>query len=1060
MLFADLVGFTPRAESLDPEDVKALLSPYYARLREELERFGGTVEKFIGDAVMALFGAPVAHEDDPERAVRAALAIRDWVREQEEGLQVRIAVTTGEALVSLGARPSEGEGMASGDVVNTAARLQAAAPVDGILVGKPTYRATRDAIEYREAEPVQAKGKSGPIRVWEALEARSRVAVERGHDAPLVGRDAEVGFVVDALERAKRDGSPQLITVVGVPGIGKSRLVYELFRAIERSGELTTWRQGRALPYGEGVSFWPLAEMVKAHAGVLETDSAEHVEDKLSRAIEPLGLADPDWVKSHLRPLAGLTGMGEARGDRRDEAFTAWRRFFEGLAEQRPLVLVFEDLHWADEGLLDFVDHLVEWASGVPILVLCTTRPELLSRRPGWGGGKPNAGSLSLSPLSDGETARLLASLTGKTLLPAETQELLLAAAGGNPLYAEQYARMLAERGGEDVAVPENVQGIIAARLDALPGEEKALLQDAAVIGRTFWLGALPALSGGERRHAEQLLHALERKEFVRRERHSVVGGDTEYSFRHGLVWDVAYGQIPRAGRADKHVRSAEWIESLGRPDDQAELLAHHWLAAIELRRSAGDDSAELQPRARHALRAAGDRAATLYAWGAAGDYYAQALELDPDPDERADLLFARGHTLFRAGDDRQLDALEQAVEAQLALGANERAAEAEAFLGEAWWLRGSQEEAFTHVSRALGLIGGASPSPAKARVLAMVSRRQLLAGLEKEAIPAATEAFELAQRLGIAELEAAALNTLGMARWNNGDPRGIADLERSVEIGLAAGAPDVASSMNNLGVVVEESGDFLRSIEVFEETARVAERLGNRQQVRWQQGSRVWFDYHGGRWDDALELADRFIAECEAGSPHMMEINVRAQRASIRLGRGDLQGAVADIEHALAFARRAESALLTRALGTAAWIYVETGQPREARRVARQLIANIAEQTRRDFEGARDLALVASRIDVEAELLEQMVARGWTPWDKAVVALLEGDAIAAADGYAAIGATALEAHTRLIAAEQLIAAGRRKEGERELSRALVFFRSVGATYYLDRGEALLAASA
>src|SRR5205085_3095171 len=276
VLFADLVGFTARAEELDPEDVEEILAPYHERLRSELERFGGTVEKFIGDAVMALFGAPVAHEDDPERAVRAALAIRDWAREGGD-VQVRIAVNTGEALINLSARPESGEGMAAGDVVNTTARLQSAAPVNGVLVGETTYRATRAAIDYRDAEPVEAKGKAKPVPVWEALQARSRFGVDLLQSArtALVGREREVGLLRDMLVRVREEGAPQLITLVGVPGIGKSRLLYELFRAVEEGGVLTYWRQGRSLPYGEGVTYWSLAEMVKAQAGILETDDAE-----------------------------------------------------------------------------------------------------------------------------------------------------------------------------------------------------------------------------------------------------------------------------------------------------------------------------------------------------------------------------------------------------------------------------------------------------------------------------------------------------------------------------------------------------------------------------------------------------------------------------------------------------------------------------------------------------------------------------------------------------------------------------------------------------------------
>ena len=609
VLFADLVGFTSRSEALDPEDVRAMLTPYFGRLREELERRGGTVEKFIGDAVMAVFGAPTAHEDDPERAVRAALAIRDALAEMNEqdpaiDLHVRVGVNTGEALVSLGVHPLAGEGMAAGDVVNTAARLQAAAPVDGILVGEATHVATERAVEYREAEPVEAKGKVDPVQAWEAVEARSHYGIDitRRVDTALVGRERELALLRDALDRARHQAEPQLVTLVGEPGIGKSRLVHELFVHIEGMPDLITWRQGRCLPYGDGVSYWALGEMVKAEAGVLETDTDGEAADKVDRSVTEL-IAEEDeqrWVARHLRPLIGLTHERDAGSEAMEDGPAAWRRFLEALAERRPTVLVFEDLHWADDGLLDFLDELIDWTRDVPLLVVCTARPELLVRRPGWGGGKLNAATLALAPLSDEETAVLLAELLDRSVLPAELQSALLIRAGGNPLYAEEFARMAADRSVTDLTaaeLPGSVQGIIAARLDGLDPEDKSLLQDAAVVGKTFWVGAVAAIGGRERADLERRLHELERGRFVRRSRRSSVGGETEYAFLHLLVRDVAYGQIPRGARGEKHGEAAAWIESLGgdRLEDRAELLAHHYRSALELTRAAGLDATALR---------------------------------------------------------------------------------------------------------------------------------------------------------------------------------------------------------------------------------------------------------------------------------------------------------------------------------------------------------------------------------------------------------------------------------------------------------------------------------
>jgi class 3 adenylate cyclase len=649
VLFADLVGFTTRSESLDPEDVRALLIPYWEHLRNELERHGGTVEKFIGDAVMALFGAPVAHEDDPERAVRAALAIRDWVRMSGEDLQVRIAVNTGEVLVFLGARPAQGEGMAAGDVVNTASRLQTAAPVNGVIVGEATFHATRDTIDYRAAEPVLAKGKTKPVPVWEALGARSRATVETPSGAPLVGRTQELALLVGALERTRSEARPQLVTIVGVPGIGKSRLVTELFAAADVQLDWITWRRGRSLPYGEGVSLWALGEIAKAETGVLESDSTADAEAKLAASLERLleDETERSWLSDHLRPLLGLTSVA-ARAQDRSETFAAWRRFLEAIALVRATVLVFEDMHWADDDLVDFVDELAEWVLDVPMLVVCTTRPELLERRPGWGGGKPNALTVSLGPLSDAETARVVAATLDRTPLSAELHEALLERAAGNPLYAEQYARAIAEGSCGLVDLPDTVHGLIAARLDLLPEAEKALLQDAAVLGRSFWPEAIAAIAEADLEAIDVLLRALGRKEFVRRERRSSVAGETEYAFAHALVRDVAYQQIPRVLRAEKHVRAAAWIEALSpdRTGDRADLLAHHYRAAIELRAAAGLDTADLVERAQAASYNAGARAVALTANRSAVRHYTAALDLldllPPDALERQQVLLAR----------------------------------------------------------------------------------------------------------------------------------------------------------------------------------------------------------------------------------------------------------------------------------------------------------------------------------------------------------------------------------------------------------------------------------
>ena len=630
VVFADLLDAGAKAEPVDPEEVRAFLSPRHARVRSALEQFGGTVEKLIGETVLAVFGAPATHEDDPERAVRAALSVRDLVTDEGENPHVRIAVATGEALVTPGASASEREPIVVGHVVQTAARLRQAAPVDVVLVDGPTFRRTSDAIEYREAAPIAVASSSEAISVWEAIRPLAGPGVDLSrHRTPFIGRERELALLHERLEWAAYERSPQLVTIVGVPGIGKSRLVSQLREAVARRDERVTWSQGRSLPYGDGVGFWALGEIVKAQAGILESDPPSMVERKLATAVR-LVLHDPGEarrVETHLGLLVGLGGDEATAADRRGATFSAWRQFLEALADERPLVLVFEDLHWADTALLDFIDELLDRVRGVPLLVLATTRPELLERRPDWAGGKPSALTISLPPLSETETRRLVATKLAGPVLTSEVAGALLPRIGGNPLYAEQFCRMVAERGRLE-ALPETLHGIIAARIDGLADAEKRLLQNAAVLGKVFWLGALEAVGRTLRTDAEALLSVLARREFVQRVRRSSVAGDIEYAFVHQLVRDVAYSEITHTDRAECHRRAAEWIDSLGRPEEHAELVAHHYLVALDYARAAGEDDTTLAHQATQALHRAGLRAIRLSANERAVGHLSDAITL------------------------------------------------------------------------------------------------------------------------------------------------------------------------------------------------------------------------------------------------------------------------------------------------------------------------------------------------------------------------------------------------------------------------------------------------
>ena len=1057
VVFCDLVGFTARAESMDPEDVEALLRPYHERVRAELERHGGTVEKFIGDAVMALFGAPTAHEDDPERAVRAALAIREFALEGE--LELRVGITTGEALVSLDARPDAGEGMASGDVVNTAARLQSAAPVNGILADETTYRATRAAVDYEVAAPVEAKGKAEPVRVWTAVAAHARFGVDVAHEArsELVGRGRELSAVQDAFDRARHARTPQLLTLVGVPGIGKSRLVYELQRIVDADPELITWRQGRCLAYGDGVTLWALAEIVKAQAGIAEQDTDADVAEKLRRAAaESLAESDAAWVESHLLALLGLAEETELGGDRRNEAFSAWRRFLEGLAEQRPLVVVFEDLHWADEALLAFVDELVDWVTDVPMLVVATARPELLERRPGWGGGKLNATTLALAPLTNDETAQLLAGVLRTPVVSAETQAALLDRAGGNPLYAEQFAELYIERGStEELALPETLQGIIAARLDGLAVDEKGLLLDAAVVGKVFWTGAL----GRDESEATATFHALERKGFVRRQRRSSVEGQSEVAFAHALVRDVAYGQIPRAERASKHQRVAEWIESLGRPEDHSEMLAYHWRSALDLARASGHDDDHLVGRARLALRDAGDRAFGLNNHAAAASLYEDALGLWPEPDaERPELLYRYARALHYAYDEtRREHALEQARDALVTAGNTDLAAEAETYLAHVSWDRGHGELVQEHLRRAEELVGY-TVSSAAARVLATAARMRAIADENDEGLRLGTRAVAMAEQLGLDEILAHALTTVGMSKNVIERGSGVADMERGLAIALEAGSRVASSTLNNLAVQTLIAGDLPRAEELYREGLRVAERFGDRSSARFIGANLIWVDWARGRWDIAGPAADEFIRQCEEGSPHTLEHGARSLRAMMRRARGDVAGAFADHERAVELAReRDEPTQLAGALAIYAGALADEGRLDEAAEHVEFVLTTTREHGPHGY--VVFLTLHADALGITQKLqaaLEAAPPLG-VRWLKAAFEVLAGNSSGAADVLAEMDFRSLEAYTRLKAGEHLHEAGLTAEAERELTWALDFFRRRAASAFTRRAESLLA---
>ena len=1063
IVFADLVGSTARAEGLDPEDVRALLSTYHARVRQELETHGGVVEKFIGDAVVAVFGAPVAHEDDPERAVRAALAIQEAIAELNEAqpalqLEVRIGVNTGEALVALDARPEAGEGMVSGDVINTAARLQAAAPPGGVLVGDRARRATVRAIDYAEHEPIQAKGKAEPVVAWLAVGRRASFGVEDvavGH-APLVGREREVALLSDALARARRNERPQLVTLVGVPGIGKSRLVQELREVVEADPGLITWRRGRSLPYGEGVAYWALGEIVKAQAGILESDDAEAASSKLARAVADL-VPDPNeaaWVTRQVGPLAGLT-----RGDgppSRDEAFAAWRRLLEALAEQRPTVLVFEDLHWADDDLLDFVDGLVDDLEAVPLLLVCTARPELLDRRPGWGGGKLNAHTISLAPLSDDETASLLHLLVERRLLPVDTLGRLIERAEGVPLFAEEYARML-EAGSQQPEFPESLQGLVTARIDGLSAPLKGVLQDAAVLGKVFWTDALGQLSGLEATELDERLRGLERQEFVRRERRSAVEGARQYVFLHALVREVAYGEIPRAARSEKHRRAAEWLGALARDrgDDHAEVLAHHLEAAMTYGAAAGVEVDNLRPRLVQALRDAGDRARALSNVSRAVAYYQRAIEASPRPPDPELLLLHAEASAWAHGVEAGTVVLEQAVAALLEAGRNELAAQALTFLERASWRSGQPD--LSLLDRALELVADVGPTSVRGRVLSAVAVRWAIAGRATDALPLAHEALEIARAHGDRTAEAEALTNAAVAEVNAGDLfGGLATAREGLQLALECGTSDLPRLYNNLASFEYSAGDLAAAERYFREGLALAERLGTGGIVDALTAAMAADHFDVGRWDEALELVRALVGKhLGGGTPHYSDPSLQLIEAAIVLAReGQLPAGMLD--DVLRAARSiGDPQVVIPALADAAILQAAAGRVDEAVALLTEYRDALQADPSWQNEGTHQVTAVIAWRELMDEPVPEEVLRGSpVPWVEAARLVADGQAIAAADALAAIGARTLEAQVRLHAARTAAQAGHDlAEAVRQLDLATDFWRSVGATAQLAQAD-------
>jgi class 3 adenylate cyclase/tetratricopeptide (TPR) repeat protein len=906
VLFCDLVGFTAASDDADPEDVRARIRPYHLRLRREIELYGGTVEKFIGDAVMAVFGAPVAHDDDPERAVRAGLRILEAIgdlNEEDAGLdlKVRVGVETGEAMVALETRVAQGEGIVTGDVVNTASRLQGVAPVNAVVVGPGAHEATKLIFDYDALGRVALKGKTQPVAIFHAKAARARFGTDltRSIVTPIVGRQVDLGILTGAFQKAVQESSVQLVTIVGEPGVGKSRLLAELFRFVDQWPDLIRWRQGRCLPYGEGITFWALGEIVKAEAGILETDPPDRAAAKID-ALMPDGHPDASWLRQRLRPLVGLDAPEAAR----EENFAAWRGFIEALAEDGPAVFVFEDLHWADQALLVFLEHLADYAVGVPMLIVGTARPELYDRAPTWAAGTRNIVRVNLSPLSEAEMSKLISNLLGSVVLRAEVQQAILEFAGGNPLYAEEFVRLLRDqailtrRGASwtiddnvEITLPSGVKGLIAARLDTLAPERKRLLQGAAVVGKVFWSGAVAEIADQDPEEVRAALHELARRELVHPARRSSMEGEAEYSFAHALVRDVCYSQIPRGRRAERHQRAAAWIEraSAGRVEDYAEILAAHYTTALGLAQAAREFPAqELAANAVRYLVLAGDRAMRIDVQAAERHYARARAMIETGEPARPEILARHGEALFqRARFPDAAQAYEEAIAAFQGSGDVRSAATAMARYYSVLYKLGDPR--YRRIARqALEMLEPLGPSPELVQALTEQAAASFVSDKHREGLAFAERAIALAADLGLPE-PARALGFRGGARVALGDGEGVGDMRRALEAAISQGlGREVAVLHNNLAEhLIRIEGPRAR-LELLRQGVDFVERRGMVEWVLVLAAQTVETMVDLGQIDQAMTAADTLVRRIESTDDWMSLLVVRLAQGWVLTRRGE----------------------------------------------------------------------------------------------------------------------------------------------------------------------------
>ena len=1003
VLFADLVGFTTYADHRDAEETRELLSRYFATAEQIVARYGGTIEKFIGDAVMAVWGTPTAHEDDAERAVRAALELVEAVaalgRDNELELNARGGVMTGEAAVTLNAT---NQGMVAGDMVNTASRLQSAALPGTVLVGERTRQATIEAIAYEAAGDQALKGKAEPVPAFRAL----RVVAQRGGagrteqlEAPFVGRGAELRMLKDLFHATSTERRPRLVSVIGQAGIGKSRLAWEFQKYVDGLTEIVFWHRGRCPAYGEGVSFWALGEMVRARIGVAEGEAPEAGLARLDDTLAEVVTDDEEraWLRPALAELLGLeTGDSTATSD---TLFAAWRTFFERLAENGTVALVFEDLQWADPGLLDFIEHVLEWARNRPIFIVTLARPELFDRRPDWGAGWRGLTSLTLEPLTDAAMRELLDGLVPG--LPEAARDRILERAEGVPLYAIETVRKLLAEGriepvdgtyrptGDltELTVPESLHALVAARLDALDGPMRTLVQEASVLGKTFTAPALAAVAERDPKEIEPILRDLVHRELFSVDADPRSPERGQYGFVQSVIREVAYATLSRRERRRLHLAAARYLESL-EDEEISRALAEHYVGAYRPRPE-GPEGAAVATQARLALKAAADRALRLRSFDLTLHYLEQALEVARGDADRAELELLAAQAAGRAGEPlRAREHGELARDLFAALGNREEELRAIVAIGISRIVVYEIEDALPPLLDAASRFADIEDSAAFAQLADVLGRASMRLGRAEEAIAWCDRGLPIAERHGEQRVTLEMLNTRGTVLGGSAGRliEAVATLRgvRAIAADLGFLDPEARACVN-LGFVLGDS-DPAAAFEVSREGVELAYRMGLGSSLSFLLSNMVDSGMRIGRWDTLTEmvlpaldlnLAPQFRIQLEASLAkleafHGEDYRPRLENVLAAAPAGDPQ-LLAAVRHLVGEIALAEGDTARAATESAAIVrdapepYVAPAYPIWSRALlwSRQLA-----QAREVLAAWPDAASAPSRLELEAGIL------------------------------------------------------------------------------------------